>query len=67
MSNLKSDTELITAMGVRLNSYPVGETRAAELARELRQLHQSTIDQANGLSFDDEPANFVSALSHSVK
>lgn len=57
-----SDTALVQMLAGQLLDYNLGAHRAAELAVELRQLHDAVNSAAHVLQFDDEPAAFVTLL-----
>lgn len=57
-----SDTALVQMLAGQLLDYDLSAQRAAELAVELRQLHDAVNSAAHVLQFDDDPAAFVTLL-----
>jgi hypothetical protein len=62
---MSSDTVLVQTLAERLHNIEFPSQRAAELAIELRQLHDAVRNAAQGLQFDDEPAGFTTFLEGS--
>jgi hypothetical protein len=62
---MSSDTDLVQKLAERLLNVEFQPQRAAELAIELRQLHDAVRNAAQALQFDDEPAAFTTFLEGS--
>lgn len=62
---MSSDTDLVQKLTEGLLNVEFQPQRAAELAIELRHLHDAVRNAAHALQFDDEPAGFTTFLEGS--